>query len=136
MTALQPVLPKNLDNINYGTAARAVAELPQKYKNQIKSENRKNENSVKRGLSEKVGKADKLLTEIAKEAENAPLADEKRQKIAANIKTTQKTLSDLADVYPKDLIQNPFNQWLEKTEEELSLWECLDERPEGENLKC
>ncbi|HEX9914255.1 MAG TPA: hypothetical protein VGB32_04990 [Candidatus Bathyarchaeia archaeon] len=52
-------------------------------------------------LAGKVGKADKLLEEIGKEAENAPIAESKRQETAANIKTTQKTISEPTGNFPE-----------------------------------
>jgi len=62
----------------------------------------------------KVSKAVKLLEEIEKEAEISPLAEAKRLEIAANIKTTQKTLLELNEIYSNEKIKNPFNRWLER----------------------
>ena len=55
-------------------------------------------NPVKSNLTGKIQKTNKILAEIGKEAEKAPVAEAIRQEIASSIETTQKTPKSMGDV--------------------------------------
>lgn len=106
--------------------------LPQKYKDEIKSKAAKSK-SANNLLAKKVRNTARKLKETRKAVEKATLAEEKKEEITSSIETTENILSNLSDeLKSKDpTIENRIDTWLNELEVQYSLWECLEDRPEG-----
>ncbi len=106
--------------------------LPQIYKDEIKSKAAKSK-SANNPLAKKAKKATKILKETRKAVEKSPLAEEKKEKITSFIETTENILVNLSEELTSNdpTIEDRIDTWLNEIEVQYSLWECLEERPEG-----
>lgn len=114
-------------NVNESTISRY---LPQKYKDEIKSQAAKQR--ACNPQAKKINDAVQILAKTEKAVETAPYADEKKQEILQNLKTTRKSLSILREKISTEISHDDLvKQWLNDIEWKFSLWECQEERPEG-----
>lgn len=106
--------------------------LPQKYKDEIKSKQAKSK-SANNPLAKKVRKTAKKLKETRKAVEKARIAEEKKEEIVSSIESTENMLNNLSEELTSNdpTIENRIDTWLNEIEVQYSLWECLDDRPEG-----
>lgn len=107
--------------------------LPQKYKDVAQSQRAQSPRPARSKLAGKVRKTAKKLKETRKAVEKAPSWLEKKEEIVSSIESTENMLTNLSEELTSN---NPTNEnridtWLNEIEIQYSIWECLDERPEG-----
>ncbi len=107
--------------------------LPQMYKDELQSQRAQSSRTANNPLAGKARKASKMLEDTRKAVEKAPLAEEKRAEIASTLETTENMLNDLSEELglTNPSLKERIDAWANEIEAEYSLWECLDERPEG-----
>lgn len=119
-----------------GVSEQSISKyLPQKYKKQVQKHGTRGKGKkVKDGLtSKKIKKASKILKETRKAVEKARIAEEKKEEIVSSIESTENMLTNLSEQLTSNdpTIENRIYTWLNEIEVQYSLWECLDERPDG-----
>ena len=119
-----------------GVSEKTISKyLPQKYKKQVQTHGTRGEGKkVEDGsTSKKIKKASKILKETRKAIEKSPIAEEKKEEITSSIETTENILANLSEDLASDdpSNENRIDTWLNEIEVQYSLWECLEERPEG-----